>query len=304
MPSARRLAALLTLLLLPACASTEPIGPANPEPGDEAAASPDPALIEAALGVHRDRVARIPTFFSSGVLELRWRDADGDEHFEPQVNARIWLDPPRKSALRAEKLGEEIFWLGSDDETVWLFDLFSDPATVYLANHDQTLATGPSEAPLLIRPASLIDLLGLWPVAAGAEPTARVESARLEDRDVDVYVIEGRGRGGPVRIWLEPTNGWPLRVEVLDEATGEVILHSTLDRYEGATVENLSSLGWPRVPTLINIADREGRIRLRLALADPAVDAPNQPWGVVFDFDRLLGSLRPDETKDLRPDQR
>jgi hypothetical protein len=53
----------------------------------------------------------------------------------------------------------------------------------------------------------------------------------------------------------------------------------------------IARAAWPRIPTLIDIADPGNEVSLKLALSsDASVEVPEQ----VFDLDRLIAHLRPD----------
>ncbi len=53
----------------------------------------------------------------------------------------------------------------------------------------------------------------------------------------------------------------------------------------------MARAAWPRIPTLIDIADPGDEVSIKLALSgDVSVDVPEQ----VFDLDRLIAHLRPD----------
>jgi hypothetical protein len=245
----------------------------------------DDATMRAMVAAHNERVADLRELHADGVIELRWVDEQGREHFEPQVNAKLWMRLPRRTALRAEKLGEVLFWLGSNDEGYWLFDQMGDETVLYRGEHG-LVAAGAEEQPLLIRPLALVDLMGLTEV----EPPAEGE---LFDRVIvenDLYVLAAVGAGGPMRIAFDPAaGGRAVRVESLGPG-GEVMLASTLRRHDSVKTPDLSQLAWPEMPTLIDITDPAGRIAVKLGLSDMSVKTRD----AVFDFDRLVEHFQPE----------
>src|SRR5262245_18852154 len=69
---------------------------------------------------HNARVAQLKTLYGDGVLQIRWTDEQGHSHSD-QGDMELWLNLPRKTALRVDKVGEVLLWLGSDDDRVWIF---------------------------------------------------------------------------------------------------------------------------------------------------------------------------------------
>lgn len=242
---------------------------------------------------HNRRVELLERVFSNGVAEFRWVDGDGKEHFEPQVNVKLWLSLPRTSALRAEKLGEVLLWLGSDARQYWVFDLTGEETSLYLGRHE---SSGWSEgaSPLLIRPLALLDLAGLSRLG---EPSAGDGTDMAWDGQRRAWAMVGEGVGGPMVVYLDEVRGLPVRVETLAR-DGRVVLAADLERYASVPVRGRSSAAYPPIPTLIDIADPEGGVRVKIALDEPDGMADEQPWDRVFDLQRLMGALRPDRIEE------
>ncbi len=272
-----RLAAA-ALVLLVGCSTP----PGRPVVSGEIDAAEVGRLIQA----HNRRVAMLAHLSARGVLELRWIDSDGHEHFEPQVDAHLWLSLPGRAALHADKLGEDMFWVGSDGTRSWLFDLTSDETRLHVWPPG---AAPPPGAELFgrIGPMVLVDLIGLCPLPSG-EGRAALGVTRNETGTA--WWVEAEGRGGRLRVLLDLSTGFPTRVEILD-AAGDVMLSSTLRRSRSIRMSGMARAAWPRIPTLIDIADPGDEISLKLALSgDMSVDVPEQ----VFDLDSLIAHLRPD----------
>lgn len=260
----------------PATTSPPGPGPGHPDPIDEAA-------IREQLALHNARVAQLDRIAAPGVIEFAWVDEAGDRHFEPQVNTRLWIDLPRRSGLRLEKLGEVLFWLGSDDERYWLFDLTGAESTLFVrSHHDAISATGGSA--LRLRPLAIIDLLGLTPVPLVDDLVLTAEPSGWQ--------VTAPGAGGEMRLSFADGSAWPHRVESLDRG-GVVTMHSRLDRPRSVIVEGVSRAALPRMPTLIDIADPAGTITVKLALDEPSPPRAGAPWERFFDLEQLRGHLRP-----------
>jgi hypothetical protein len=296
----RLTAGLAVAALLVMAASCAPGGRGS-RPLEPTAGPPDVAAVIALIEAHNRRVELLSQFWARGVIELRWVDEAGEEHFEPQVNARLWLDLPWRTALRAEKMDEVLFWLGSDAEHYWMFDLMGGETVLYVGRHKEGIED--RRDPLLIRPLVLVDLLGLTPVPVPEIDEASAGSSAWFsfDEERDACIITADGAGGPMRLYLDRHSGLPVRVETLSLA-GEVLLFSELGRYETVPIRGIARAARPKAPTLIDLADPAGTISVKLALDQPSGELEGQPWDRVFALSRLLQAMRPDRIEgDLRP---
>jgi hypothetical protein len=287
-PGAALAAAGLLALALPAGCRTGPATTGGP------AVVIDDAAVAAALARHRERVDALARVTSRGVIELRWRDEEGEEHFEPQVDAHLWIERPRRTALRGEKVGRDLLWLGSDDERFWFFDMMGDESRLFVASHADAHRAVESWS-LPIAPLALLDLMGLTavPGAAGDGP-----GGVTLDAERDAWIVHAAGAGGRMRLFLDRTSGLPVRVESIgpDDA---VVLASDLGRYRSVDVPGVAAARRPRMPTLIDIADPAGTMSVKLALGTPEVDESAPQWGTVFDLAALTRYFRPDHVHDL-----
>jgi hypothetical protein len=296
----RTVAGFVLSAMVIAAASCAPEAERRGSPG-VAAGPPDMDAVIALIEAHNRRLELLTRFWAGGVIEFRWVDDEGKEHFEPQVNARLWLDLPRRTALRAAKMDEVLFWLGSDPEHYWMFDLMGEETVLYVGRH----AERPDDArnPLMVRPLSLVDLLGLAPIPV---PEADGVSAEASgwfsfDADRDACVITAQGAGGPIRVFLDRGTGLPMRVETLSRE-GEVLLFSELGRYASVPIRGVARAARPKIPTLIDLADPAETISVKLALDRPSGDIENQPWENIFALSRLLQAMRPDRIEgDVAP---
>lgn len=274
---------LLTLLTQLTGCRTLPVGP---EPTD----APSYATI---AEFHNERVERLSRMHARGVLELRWRDEDG-RHFE-QGNLDLWLDLPRQTALRVEKLGRVFLWLGSDNERFWLFDMLGDETVLLSARHDAQLR---GNGLLTVRPLVLLDLVGLTklldPLPGRVPPVGY-------SPEHDAWVLTAPGQGGVMRMYVDRASLLPVRVESLDDA-GEVAYQSTMrvDLYQsvprpGAPVAQFARM--PRRTIITSVTPSHNGIEsgeMSLTLDAPTGRVENQPMDVVFDLNRLMRSMRPD----------
>lgn len=242
---------------------------------------------------HNERVDRLSQIYSRGVIEIRWRDEDG-RHFE-QGNLDLWLQLPRHTGLRVEKVGNVFLWLGSNDERFWLFDMLGDETVLLTEGHDSVLQ---GNGLMTMRPLALLDLAGLTklPEAIGdADPQLTFDERR------DAWVVTAPGQGGMMRMYFDRYRLLPVQVDSLDEA-GDVAYRSDirLARYRSVPRPGAPPSMFGQMPTLIDITatTRPGeavtRAEIKLALDTPTGRVDNQPMDRVFDLDRLIRSMRPD----------
>jgi hypothetical protein len=248
----------------------------------KAGEGPSREALPGLIASHNRRVDGLQHLAATGVIEYRWTDGDGRRHFEPQIDVRLWLDMPHKTALRGEKLGDTLFWIGSDDNRYWCFDLHEDPRRLIVANHGEPAR----DLPIGIAPLALVDLIGLTRLPAEGADAATYDPASR------AWAIDARGSGGPVRLWLDSERLLPVRIAAISPE-GDVILSSAVRRYEPVPIEGVANTEHPLLPTLVDIEDSAGRVAVKLAL-----DRPSAQWTIVparvFELPALVESLRPD----------
>jgi len=236
-----------------------------------------------------DRVGRLQQFYSRGVIELRWEDEQGS-HFE-QGDVDVWVDLPKRTALRISKAGEVLAWLGSDDSRYWFFDLLDEPTQLVVASHDEPVSI--AMAGLQLDSATLLDVLGLRRL--GDTGTVRA------DAETGKWIARTQGAGAQLHMELDAQTGLPTRIEALDGAGG-MRLVSELGRYERVEMRGVSSLNWPKLATRIVLTapqtSLDGRSGdARLYLSRPTTVVGSQPMDRVFDLNRLMDSLQPDDVR-------
>jgi len=238
------------------------------------------------IAAHNARVERIDQIESTGQLDLTWVDEDG-EHFE-FVNIHLFVDRPRRSSLRVEKI-EDWMWLGSDEERYWFFDMRNqDDKILYLGRFDDM--TVERDIPGLPHPLRLLDLAGLTPLPEDA--TVVFDEARQR------WAVDGTGQGGKMRLFFEAGSVRPDRIESFS-IDGDMVFASELGRYAPLELPNLPPGAYPYFPRQIEISagDQEGSAKLTLdqptGIADPG------RMRIAFDLDFLRERLRPDRIEEL-----
>jgi hypothetical protein len=283
------------------CESTPRIGDSSKPPAQSTA----PTYQELAKA-HNHRIAQLQKVYADGVIEIRWHDEKGS-HFE-QGNMELWIQLPRNTALRVEKLGEVLLWLGSNQDHYWLFDMIADEKLLHVGRHDQTM-TDQSGGALNVKPLSLLDLMGLTLLPVDLESTPPVGF----DQSLQAWVIQTQGQGGPMRIYFDRASLLPSQVETLS-TNGEIVLSSVLKRYESVTLEGMLPVAFPKIPELVDIAGDpsaaanrsggqptvKGEVKIAINQATGKVDADE--LARVFDLQRLIKGLNPRRIDGSLPD--
>lgn len=275
-----RLVALVVLMAL------APVGcksrPAAAEP-----AGPAPAYAQLAQR-HNDRLQQLQNTHSMGVVEFNWSDARG-KHFA-QGDMDLWISLPRRTALRMNKFGEVLLWLGSDDSRWWVFDMLGDEKKLYLGTHDDAPALDAGDA-VSVKPLALLDLMAMTPLPPDLPepPAVRFESQRK------AWSVQAPGAGSQRRLYFDAQSWLPVAVDVLDDG-GQVIMSSTLRRYESVRQANMPVPAFPRMAELIDLeilsAQQPASVKIAINETTGIVD-PSTLERVV-DLDRLRRGMRVD----------
>jgi len=267
---------------------------APPDDINDAEPRPAPPGYATIAAQYNDRVSQLVETYARGVVELRWVDDDGRRHLEPQVDFDAWINLPRHTSFRLEKLGELLLWAGSDQDGYWVFDLLDEPTTLRMGEYGDG-ASHRSDLALLGQPLLLLDLLGFAPM-----PRAREDETTITWTGDGLWDVRIGGRA-PMAYVIEPGRVLPHRVTIFDDA-GQPIAESTLRRFERLDQAGVAVFNQPLVPTLIDVEYADGSASLRISIEPPTSDGSNEPLGVVFDRERLAQSIRPDRMLLIDPE--
>lgn len=271
--------------------------PMQVAPLDVAANAPTRGAIVAA---HNERVGKLRTTNSDGVIELRWSDEQGN-HSE-QGDIELWQTTGDRTALDISKIGERLLWMGSSGEQWWLFDLMrKDDRVLYVGSRD---ALGERFGALGVKPLALLDLLGLSPI----EPSEADAQAVGVDAESKAWTLQTQGRGGRLRIAFDQATLLPKRIELLDDL-GAVVATSTLSRYESVEVPGLAVMARPKMPLTIDIrrelaadGDMTGGVagNAKIALNATVGEIKEKAASQIFDLERLTAAMRPDRIERMQ----
>lgn len=257
---------------------------------DTNAAQPKVAFTAAELiEKHNTRVAKLDQLHAFGVIEITWTDERGGKHTD-QGDAELWIDQPSKTAMRVDKVGEVLLWLGSNEQSWWLFDMLNKPTTLHtgpVKNSSQRLALGEIVS---VHPLVLLDLLGITSIEY-VQGEGAMYSAESKHWNLRVA-----GANAPLKLTFNEA-GQLITIAALDD-NNVAIATSALRDFESAKVVGTNPLNWPKSAThvVITLADQSGSVLLALNNnMEAALDETQASR--IFDLEVLKKSLRPERVE-------
>lgn len=227
-------------LLLIACAAALPACRGGGEGSGDGKIPDGPAPSYADVAAaYNARVARLEAIQGTLDLVVTGTDKDGRAQ-KDQGEGNLTFVRPGKVALRVDKVSQTYFWLGSDDEKFWWFDLRGEEKVAVVGAHASATPDQAAHLGLPVHPLDLLELAGVVPLAEEARGTPHWAPGGS-------VVVDLPGRWGVRRLTIEPKSGEARAVELLDSAGG-VVVRSELSRYETVPVRG-DAAATPRVAT-------------------------------------------------------
>jgi hypothetical protein len=132
-------------------------------------------------------------------------------------------------SLGKQITSEVYFYLGSNDQRYWWLDrLDPDRGVAYIGTHANATPERATRLGAPVHPLDLLDLLGITPLPEGEDQAAPDGVQVGFSPDGESIMVAVPGRFGTRRVWFEPDDFMPRRVEILD-AQGRVAVRSTLE---------------------------------------------------------------------------
>ena len=276
---------VVSLLIMASCRST----PTDPVESGIVDQSGQQTLLE---GMTR-RSELLQQLHGYGVIELRWSDQDGD-HFE-QGDVEFWLDGQQRRSMRISKLGEPYFWIGTDGDTAWVFDLSSSPRQLLVDRLATIEASEAEEAGI----ASISQIMRILPLGIGTLPPSDMEEIFCREAGDGDWWLEFRTAGSKMarETLTIDSNTWrPTRVSLLNaNGTAGMVLRTPSNRMLRVDIPDRSSLGSPLVSAILEIEIKgDSSARAKFALEKLSTDMSEQPLDRLFDLAVLRQALQPE----------
>jgi len=283
----RALANGVCAMVLGGCTQTPP-GP-GPNGATVQPSGPLPS-VQDVIARYNSRVERLEAIESPVELVIRATDAAGKETKE-QGEGNLKMVRPRKIALRIDKVAQTFFWLGSNDEKYWWFDLRGDEKVALVGTHAKAKPEVAARFGLPVHPVDLLDLAGVAPLEGGER--ASISWAK-DGRHV---VVEMPGRWGVKRLTIEPKSGEASAVEILD-AAGSVVVSSRLEKYEAVKVRG-DAAATARMATRLFAEVPSAKASVELLIHSPVNNGAARIKDANFVYDELKRVLGAEKEIDL-----
>jgi hypothetical protein len=240
------------------------------------------------------RVVRLERLACPADLVVKYKDDKG-KPLRDEVTANVQIALPASVVVRVDKVGQTVFYLGSNDTRYWWFDL-TDEKTALVGLHEKATPEAVTSFGLPVHPLDLLEVFAIKPIpGAGTEQATHAVLAWSKDGHYLGLTLPGRW-GGLRRFWLDPDSFDPVRVELLDK-NGVVAVSAALSRYLMVDVDGDTTVH-PRMASdfQVDLPRQQATFSLRLA-------APQNPGEAqkakLFDVDALLKYYRIQKVYDI-----
>lgn len=272
--------------MLVGCAQNKPIEPDGGTPVVHTGPLPSAADV---IARYNARVARLEAVESPIELVVTGVDEQG-KPTKNQGEGNLKMVRPRKVALRIDKVSQTIFWLGSNDEKYWWFDLGGDEKVALVGTHARATPEVSARFGLPVHPADLLDLAGVAPLEASGE-------AKIRWATGPGVVLELPGRWGMKRLTIEPESGEATKVEMLD-ASGNVVVSSRLEKYERVPVRG-DAAAEARMAKHLYANIPGAKATVELVIHSPVNNGEARIKAANFDYDDLKARMGIEREVDL-----
>jgi hypothetical protein len=254
---------------------------------------PVPAYAQVA-GAYNARVVRLERLACPVGVVVHAKDDRGNPLRE-QVEGNLQLALPANVALRLDKVGQTVFYLGSNETKYWWFDLTGDKSAL-VGSHAKATPEAVASFGLPVHPLDLLEVLAIKPIPAdGSEQATHATLAWSKNGKYLGLTLPGRW-GGQRRFWLDPKTYDPVRVELIDKSGG-VAVAGALSRYAPVEVAGDATVH-PLMATQfdVELPTQQATAVLTLVRPENPGDAQRPK---LFDLDGLLKYYRIQKVVDI-----
>lgn len=243
-------------------------------------AKPLPPLppVASVVDAQNKRVRGLDTLWARVSLRVDGRLANATLNKE-EAEGYLQVVLPNKVAVSINKLGNTYFYLGSNDELYWWFDLSGDKRA-YFGRHALATPETVDRFGIPVHPLDLIELMAITPVPAPGQPGSPDKLHWSTDRTLQWYDVAARG--ATKRVLVDPESLQPVMVELLDKSE-KVIVRSELSRYQSFLSRTVPGAK-PSVPSRCIIKVPRQDLTITINVNDPD---GKKPKPIAFDFIKL-----------------
>lgn len=278
----RTLACAAAALLLGACSSDK----AELGAELEERLGPAPAYSDVAVR-YNENVAHLSRVWARATVQVVSRDEDGERH-KDQGEGHLQIVRPDRLALQLGKLGDTLFYLGSNSDEYWWFDMLDQDEKVGLhGRHDSASPATVSEFGVPVHPLDLMEVLGVLPLPESGGEVSWSEGGRSID-------VRAPVRFGERVMTLDADTLRAERVRLLTN-DGSVAVDAELTRYKQVEIQGAPSFGL-MIATRHIISVPEIDATITINLYEPTNKEIKE---IPFDRARLTKAYRIDRVIDL-----
>lgn len=265
--TAFRLCSMLALAAMPACQS-------QPRPAEPAVRSELTVIVESYNTRVRD-LARL----RAPVTMIINSPKEGGGRSKDQVEGNLQVMLPSSVALRIDKVGQALAYLGSNQQQYWWFDL-GEEKRAYVGAHALASMDKARRFGLPVHPLDLVELAGVTPL-----PNASLLTFSRGPSGEDIVTVPGRWTTR--RLHLDAATHEPVRIEVVAR-DGRVVIESALSRYQPVEVDG-NVFTKARIASTVEISILDADVQASIAIVEPR--NPGDKLRLkAFDLDAMLAS--------------
>ncbi len=255
------------LLVLPACQS-------KPRPGTSAARSELTTIVES----YNTRVRDLSRLRAPVTMIIN-SPKEGGGRSKDQVEGNLQVMLPSSVALRIDKVGQALAYLGSNKQQYWWFDL-GDEKRAYVGAHSLASMDKARRFGLPVHPLDLVELAGVTPL-----PNASLLTFSRGPSGEDVVTVPGRW--ATRRLHLDAATHEPVRIEIIAR-DGRVAIASVLSRYQPVEVDG-NVFTKARIASTVEISIMDADVQASIAIVEPR--NPGDKLRLkAFDLEAMLAS--------------
>lgn len=258
---------MLALAAMPACQS-------QPRPAEPAVRSELAVIVESYNTRVRD-LARL----RAPVTMIINSPKEGGGRSKDQVEGNLQVMLPSSVALRIDKVGQALAYLGSNQQQYWWFDL-GEEKRAYVGAHALASMDKARRFGLPVHPLDLVELAGVTPL-----PNASLLTFSRGPSGEDIVTVPGRW--ATRRLHLDAATHEPVRIEVVAR-DGRVVIESALSRYQPVEVDG-NVFTKARIASTVEISILDADVQASIAIVEPR--NPGDKLRLkAFDLDAMLAS--------------
>lgn len=258
--------------------------PSKPAPGGVSAPVVKPLpSVASVVQAQNERVRGLDTLWARVSLRVDGKLANAQLNKE-EAEGYLQVVLPKKVAVSINKLGNTYFYLGSNDELYWWFDLSGDKRA-YFGRHASATSETVDRFGIPVHPLDLIELMAITPAPGAGQPGTPEKLHWSADGTLLWYDVAARG--SVKRVLIDPKSLQPVMVELLD-SSGKVVVRSELSKYAAFASRSIPGQN-PSVASRCIIKVPRQDLTITINLNDPGSGSPDgKPIkSIAFEFLKL-----------------